>query len=61
MLYKIFNEGITINIKIIIGIIVQIISINWLCKILRLINWFLKNHIIRYKIIIKIINKIIII
>lgn len=56
--YKIFSEGIAIKIKIIIGKIVQIISILWFCKIYLLLLLFIIKVKIIYIIIIVIINKI---
>lgn len=52
-------DGIAIKIKINIGIIVQINSIVWPCKRLRLINLLNEKEIIIYKIMI-VINVIII-
>lgn len=40
--YKIFNEGIAIYIKIIIGMIVQKISIIWFCIIYLLVKLLIK-------------------
>jgi len=40
--YSVFNDGIAINVKIIIGISVQIISIFWLSlKLLKYIDFFI--------------------
>lgn len=50
MVYKIFREGIAINIKIIIGEIVQIISIEWSWSKNRLINLLKNRKIIENKI-----------
>lgn len=59
VIYKIFRDGIAIKIKIIIGIIVQIISILWFCKINLLFKLFNINLNKIYIIIIIIVNKII--
>lgn len=51
MVYRIFNDGIAINIKIIIGEIVQIISIRWPWSKNRLVILLKNNKIIENKII----------
>lgn len=61
VIYKIFNEGIAINIKIIIGEIVQIISIKWPWRRNRLVILLKDNEIIENKIINVIKIKIIIV
>lgn len=58
--YKILREGIAKKIRIIIGIIVQIISIIWLWRINLLFILFINKEIIIYKIIIVIMIIIII-
>lgn len=50
-MYRIFNEGIAINIKIIIGEIVQIISIKCPCNKYRLVILLKSKKIIENKII----------
>lgn len=61
VIYKIFKEGIAINIKIIIGEIVQIISIKWPWSKYRLVILLKRRKIIENRIIEVIKIKIIIV
>lgn len=61
MKYSVFKEGIEIIKSIIIGVIVQIISILWFFSSERFKNLFFKMNIVAYNVINVIIVKIIIV